>query len=232
MLNNTFFSKFEFDEALKQFENRVERMQEHQQEVCETIHTKFNSIEDVERFTIENIKADMDKVLEDERARYKNVLFSDAQRLLDVEERYSRMLREFTPVIRAFQNDVEFYRTNSISLKLDSHGKIWADEKDMKKAATDKATHSWTDEDKKLYTKLGELVELISEIRGIHKQNYNYILKWHLTDRDVPKYAEYGQLLGEIRGLSITPEKFYNMKRAKFGSEWGVYGVAVEDAIV
>lgn len=232
MLRDTFFAKDKFDATFKQLKEREERMQHNQEIVCTTLHTTFHSIDDVERCNIENLKADMEKIREQERARFQSVLFCDDASLIDIEERHGRLLHEWTPIVEAFQGNVAFFRNQGITLKLDSKGKVWAEEKDLKRVATDAATIYWTDEDKQLYTKLGELCTLVSEIRGMQTVNYNYCLKWFLTDRHAPEYAHYGQKLGEIKGLSITPEKFHNMKRVSFGTQYGIFGVAAEDCSI
>lgn len=234
MLNNTVYSENIYKKKLNEFDVLQDELQLAGRDLCRVLGVKWRTPEEAVSVSVEKIQADMEKLRERELERYDSISFCDNDYLRNMEQRHSRLISEWSPYIEKYRTALNRTRKFEIGIKVDSNGVVWLDEKQVRTAARKAATFTWTPEDKKVYTLLGELAEVLTKLREVEAFNYSVLLPFVLADRKKPE-NDY-QMVGAIKGFSITPEKLLNVRTNQnflaVGSNYmGVHAVTPNDVI-
>ena len=126
-------------------------------------------------------------------------------------DNYADIRNRALPIIDSIQANLEWCKTKGIGIKIDSKGKPWLNEKDVKEAVTKYAEYTFSEDQNTYYTLLCKVFGSIDEIRSYEESQ-------GLAVADIPQIiSEWNtaRVLSKKKKFDFMPEDFLGL------TNWG-----------
>ena len=174
-------------------------------ELSELMNMTFGKVEDLEAVSIEWLNAQ----IEQSRKNLKSVLgagsFIPKGISKQFDENYNDIREKAAQPVEGIVNTLVFLKEHGVSIKIDSHGRPWLNEKEVKAKVEASANYTFPDSQREAYTYLQAIVEAIVSLRKYEKEK-------NLERCDI------GSVINSIasdgtgkNGLNLKPEKFFSL---------------------
>ena len=154
------------------FDGQQAILQENVKAISELMNLKIESVEQLEGITPE--------WLDGEILKSKNNLkmifgagggFIPEQVSSQFSDNYEEIRFKAQKPIASIQSALDFCKQKNVGIKIDSNGKPWLNEKEVKENIEKASTYTFTEEDSAYYTLLGNVFDALNEVRKYEKQN-------------------------------------------------------------
>lgn len=174
-------------------------------ELSDLTNTTFGKVEDLEAVSIEWLNYQ----IEHSRKNLKTVLgagcFIPAGISRQFDANYNDIKEKATGPVNGIVSSLAFLKEHGVSIKIDSHGRPWLNEKEVREKVKASATYKFPDNQREAYTYFQAIVEAIVSLRKYEKEQ-------NLEHCDI------GSVLNSIAGdsmgnsgLNLKPEKFFSL---------------------
>ena len=197
----------------KEFDNKQELLQKHVAEISRLRNMSISSVEQLEAIS--------HKWLEDEIAKSQENLrtifhasggFVPAGISEQFNDEYNRVRKECFSHIDEIANIRDWCKVRGIGIKIDSKGRPWLNEKDVKEAILKESSHTFSEEEKHYYELLANLFDAINEIhryeesKGLAHSELHSIIREQDIARTIRSETDI-----RLKEYRFTPEVFHSL---------------------
>ena len=204
-------SYFRQDVAEKEQGNWNERqasLQKSVQELSELMNTTFSSVEQLEGVTPEWLEDQISKSESNLRTVLGAGTFIPAGISKQFAEKYEEIRSKAAGPVEHIVTMLAYLKENGISLKMDSKGRPWLNEKEVKAKIEETATYRFTESDKEAYPYFAAVFESINELLKFERAK-NYV---PCEIKEILSNADAAKVIGQRNLLDLSAEYFFTLK--------------------
>lgn len=128
----------------------------------------LSSDEAIRKLSDADIDQRIDQAITGYRTQAKALMLGD-DKLDEALERYEDTRKELKQHLATIHRILDKY--HDVPLKVDSHKRPWLDEKALEKFLISQATHNYNEQDKQLYSMLGDLADVLDRLHGYEHEH-------------------------------------------------------------
>lgn len=165
---------------LSEAKERAEETFEKKQSILQDAVAKISELRNVKIRTVEQLEAISHEWLEGEISKSKSNLYSlfgSAGGFIpsgisrQFSDEYERVRNDCYSPIETIVSCVAWCKEKGIGLKIDSQGRPWLNEKDVKNAVEQLATHTFSEEERAYYERFQAIFEAMDALRAYESEN-------------------------------------------------------------
>ena len=210
---------------LTDVKERLEETYNKRQEILQIATAKLSQLRNLRIESVEQLEGISPEWLEEEISNSKKNLttifgnsggFIPAGISKQFSDEYERVRRECQDPIETITGSLAWCRENGIGIKIDSKGRPWLNEKDVKELVEREATHTFSEAEVEYYAYFQAIFEAMDALRAYESQNgfRPSDLQGVVTDRFLACFTFDNDTCKTIRRpYQFTPEEYYTLIR-------------------
>lgn len=183
-------------------------LQKSVQELSELMNTTFSSVEQLEGVTPEWLEDQISKSESNLRTVLGAGTFIPAGISKQFAEKYEEIRSKAAGPVEHIVTMLAYLKENGISLKMDSKGRPWLNEKEVKAKIEETATYRFTESDKEAYPYFAAVFESINELLKFERAK-NYV---PCEIKEILSNADAAKVIGQRNLLDLNAEYFFTLK--------------------
>lgn len=207
-LTKTYFRQDVADTEKEKWDSRQEILQRNVQTLSELMNITINSIEQLESVNPEWLEDQISKSESNLRSVLGAGTFIPAGISKQFADNYAEIREKAASPVESIVSMLTFLKGNSIGIKIDSKGRPWLNEKDVKTKIDETATYQFSESDKEAYPYLQAIFEALNNWLKFEKAK-----KYAPANlQEILSNADKARVLEQRNLFDFNPGFFYTLK--------------------